>query len=183
MPPADGGDQCFLTLKEITHLGRRQLLRPCGVARVLEGRQVGLAMPVDFLLTQVAGMHVGFFSYGYRLLELTESVEGVALAGLVDIGLMKLDALVGRGSRKDFYDLYVIAQEMPLADLLSHGATKYPYARDFELMAVESMVLIENADRDVQPDLLIEAPWHKVRRFFIAQARALAEMWFEDQEV
>ena len=65
-------------------------------------------------------------------------------------------------------------------DLLARSASKYPYARDFELMAVESMVLFENADRDLQPDLLIEVPWEQVRQFFVAQARALGERWFGD---
>lgn len=135
------------------------------------------------LLTQVSGMHAGFFSYGYALLDPTESVEGVALAGITDIGLMKLDALIGRGSRKDFYDLYMIAQRIPLAELLSQGAIKYPYIRDFVLMAVESMVLFENADRDFQPELLIEVPWEQVKRFFVDKARALGKLWFEDQEL
>lgn len=134
------------------------------------------------LLTEVSGMHAGFFSYGYRLLDPTDSAEGVALAGLVDIGLMKLDALIGRGSRKDFYDLYAIAHEMSLAELLARAVLKYEYARDYELMAVESMVLFENADRDVQPDLLIQTPWEEVKEFFIAQARALGERWFGDRE-
>jgi hypothetical protein len=93
-----------------------------------------------------------------------------------------LDALIGRGSRKDFYDLYMIAQQMPLAALLSQGAQKYPYVRDFELMAVESMVLFENADRDLQPELLIELPWEQVKQFFVDQARALGQTWFGDQE-
>jgi hypothetical protein len=130
------------------------------------------------LLAQVSGIHVGFFSYGYPLVSLVESAEGVALAGIVDIGLMKLDALVDRGSRKDFYDLYAIAQEIPLAELLSQGAVKYPYIRDFELMVVESMVLFDNADRDVQPDLLIDVSWEEVRLFFTVQAQTLGEKWF-----
>jgi len=134
------------------------------------------------LLTQVSAMHAGFFSYGYPLLAPTSSVEGVALAGILDIGLMKLDALIGRGSRKDFYDLYIIAQHMPLAELLSQGAQKYPYVRDFELMAVESMVFFENADRDLQPELLIELPWQQVKQFFVDQARGLGRTWFGDQE-
>jgi len=105
-------------------------------------------------------------------------LEGVAVAALVDVGMMKLDALISRGSRKDFYDLYVVAQQVSIPDLLSLGRAKYPYARDFELMAVESLVLFENADRDVGPDLLIDLPWEQVRHFFIAQARALGQEWF-----
>ena len=40
------------------------------------------------LLLSASGLHVGFFGYGYILLEATNSVEGVALASVVDIGLM-----------------------------------------------------------------------------------------------
>jgi hypothetical protein len=120
-----------------------------------------------------------FFSYGYRLLEPTEAVCGIALASLIGIGLMKLDALVGRGSRKDFYDVYALAQQIPLPDLLARAESKYPYARDFALMAVESIVLFDNADRDLQPDLLIETPWPEIRQFFVTQAQALGKSWFE----
>lgn len=134
------------------------------------------------LLLQVSGLHVGFFGYGYILLEPTDSVEGVALGSLVDIGLMKLDALISRGSRKDFYDLYMIAQQISLPKLLELGQQKYPYARDFEIMAVESLVLFENADRDLQPDLLIDLPWTQVREFFVNQAQTLGQIWFGDKE-
>jgi len=130
------------------------------------------------LLLWALDVHIGFFGYGYPLLAPTDSVEGVAVAALVDIGMMKLDALISRGSRKDFYDLYVIAQQIPLPDLLALGSKKYPYARDFELMAVESLVLFENADRDLQPQVLLDLPWSAVRAFFMEQAQQLGDQWF-----
>jgi hypothetical protein len=133
------------------------------------------------LLLLVAGLHLGFFGYGYPLLETTDTVEGVALASLVDIGLMKLDALISRGSRKDFYDVYLIAQHVSIPDLLGLAARKYPYARDFELMALESLALFDNADRDLQPDLLIDLPWEQVRQFFVAEAKAIGQAWLWDE--
>ena len=134
------------------------------------------------LLLRVLDLHVGFFSYGYPLLQPTDSLEGVAIASIVDVGLMKLDALITRGSRKDFYDLYVVARQISIPDLLALAEGKYPYVRDFELMAMESLVLFENADRDLQPDLLIGLPWEQVRQFFIDQARDLGRAWFGSQE-
>jgi hypothetical protein len=95
---------------------------------------------------------------------------------------MKLDALISRGSRKDFIDLYFIAQQIPLPDLLALGQTKYPHARDFELMAVESLVLFENADRDVQPTMRVKVAWEEVRQFFIDQAQQLGQTWFGSDE-
>lgn len=130
------------------------------------------------LLLRVSEVHVGFFSYGYPLLEPAQTVEDVAVASLVDVGLMKLDALITRGSRKDFYDVHAILQQVPLLDLLALARAKYPHVRDFELMAAESLVLFDSADRDVQPELLVSLPWEQVRQFFIDQARDLGQRWF-----
>lgn len=133
------------------------------------------------LLLLISGLSVGFFGYGYPLVEQPDVVEGVAVASLADVGLMKLDALISRGSRKDFYDLYFVAQEIPISDLLILGETKYPRARDFQLMAVEGMVQFENADRDVQPEMLQIVPWEDVREFFTEQAKQLGQQWFGDE--
>jgi hypothetical protein len=134
------------------------------------------------LLLRLPELYVAFLSYGYPLLEPARSVEGVAVADLLDLGLMKLDALIGRGSRKDFYDVYAIAQHLPLHALLNRGSDKYPYARDFSLLAVESLVQFDHADTDHQPQLLLDAPWSTVRAFFEDQARALGQSWFSGGE-
>jgi len=131
------------------------------------------------LLLLVDGLHVGFFSYGYPLLEPAQTVENVYFASLLDIGLMKLDAVIGRGSRKDFYDLYVINRHISLQDLLHAGKRKYPQVRDFQLMALEALLQFDNADRDLQPDVLADLPWENVRLFFVQQVKALGADWFK----
>ncbi|MCB0085958.1 MAG: nucleotidyl transferase AbiEii/AbiGii toxin family protein, partial [Caldilineaceae bacterium] len=139
------------------------------IVQSLSSHRVQVLENVDGnLLLTLKNLRVGFFGYGYPMLATTDSINGVAVASLSDIGLMKLDALISRGSRKDFYDLYVIAQHISLAELLILGQTKYPYTKDFALMAIESLVLFDNADRDLQPQLLIDLTWSEVRAFFIA---------------
>lgn len=49
-------------------------------------------------------------------------------------------------------------------------------------MAVESLVLFENADRDVQPTTLVNVAWEDVRQFFIDQAQVLGQTWFGSDE-
>jgi len=120
------------------------------------------------LLLLVDGLHVGFFSYGYLLLEPVATVRKYPHASLLDIGLMKLDAVIGRGSRKDFYDLYVITRQIPLPDLLHAGERKYPQVRDFPLMATRGLILqFDNADRDLQPRCWLIYLGKNVRRFFV----------------
>jgi hypothetical protein len=131
------------------------------------------------LLMEIEDTHVGFFSYGYPLLEPPAEVSGVRVAGLLDIGMMKLDALISRGARKDYYDLYFIAQQMPLEEMLHQGPVKYPYAHDYEMMALTSLTDFDNADRDVAVETFDRVPWETVKDFFIAEARRLGRLWFE----
>jgi hypothetical protein len=167
----------FSNLDTVSRATRQEILRslvPSG-AQAIEDTEGNL-------LLDVHGIHVGFFSYSYPLLDPTEDVEGVAVAGIADIGLMKLDALISRGARKDFYDLYWIAQRIPLANLLEMGRKKYPYARDFEWLAVEGLVYFDNAERDVQPLLLEDVPWEEVKAFFRTEARRLGDVWLRPEE-
>ncbi len=131
------------------------------------------------LLMKVEGTHVGFFSYGYPLLEPPDEVVGVRVAGLLDIGMMKLDALISRGARKDYYDLYFIAQWVPLEEMLHQGPVKYPYAHDYEMMALTSLTDFDNADRDVAVETFDKLSWEAVKEFFVAEARRLGRRWFE----
>jgi predicted nucleotidyltransferase component of viral defense system len=126
----------------------------------------------------IEGVRVSFHSYHNPLLEPLRQLDQVPIASVMDIGLMKLDALITRGSRKDFYDLFAITWQIQLDQLLDRSAEKYPQFRDFALQAVESMILFDNADRDRQPALLIDTSWEDVRRFFLDTARDLANRWF-----
>ncbi len=130
------------------------------------------------LLMLVDGVRVGFFGYGYSLVGEPIRCENILLASLHDIGLMKCDALISRGSRKDFYDLFFITRDIHFDDLLKLGEKKYPLFRDFPLMVLESMLIFDNADRDVQPELFDDTPWDQVKQFFIEQAHLLSKNWF-----
>jgi len=131
------------------------------------------------LLLLVQNLHVGFFGYGCALLATPSLAEGVPMASVTDIGLMKLDALATRASRKDFYDLYAIAQRVPLRDLLDLAPTKYPLVRDFEALVVRYMAYFDRAEQE-QPPLMLEAvDWSTVKEFFREQAVELGRRWLE----
>ena len=165
----------FSVTDELHTLTRQELIR------IFSTRQAQVMESVDGnLLLLVNGTRAGFFSYNYTLLESNLMVEDICLASLLDIGLMKLDAIIGRGSRKDFYDLYIISRKIPIKNLLSAGERKYPQVRDFQLMSLEGLLQFDNADRDLQPEMLIDLPWEKVRGYFIEQGKMLGRDWFKN---
>ena len=54
------------------------------------------------LIYLVRDVRVGFYGYGYPLVAPLIEVEGLKLASVEDIALMKLNALLSRAARKDF---------------------------------------------------------------------------------
>lgn len=129
-----------------------------------------------FLAKQV---RIGFYGYGHPLIEPLAQVEGVSLAGLIDIGLMKLDALLARASRKDFHDLYAICQQIPLRNLLDASPKKYTHVRDFEAQAVRHLVYFDRAEQETPVPLIEEVSWKHVKAFFRNQAKELGTSWLE----
>jgi hypothetical protein len=129
------------------------------------------------LVLLVNGVRVGFYGYGYELVAPLGEAGGVALASLADIGLMKLDALLGRASRKDFHDLYAICQRTNLQALLALAPRKYPAVRDFAAQAARHMVYFERADQETPVPLLEDTPWETVKTWFRQQAREIVECW------
>jgi hypothetical protein len=106
------------------------------------------------LVLVVKDVKVGFYGYGCDLLAPLVDAEGVQMASIIDIGLMKMDALLARASRKDFHDLYAICQRIPLQNLLEQAPRKYPGVRDFEAQVVRHMVYFERAEQETDVPML-----------------------------
>jgi len=121
----------------------------------------------------VNGVRVSFFRYAYPLIEPLVSYEGVELASLRDISLMKIVAVSDRGSRKDFVDLYVISTRVwPLAEALDSLPRKF--GETYSLGHIlRSLQYFEDAERE--PELRLVDPgisWPQVKRFFKDQVLA-----------
>jgi len=124
-------------------------------------------------------VRVGFFGYGYELVEPLSQAEGIALASVEDIGLMKLDALLSRASRKDFHDLYIICQRMTLRELLDLAPRKYPSVRDFEAQVTRHMLMFERAEQETPVPLIEQVAWQTVKDWFQGQAKIIGSSWLE----
>lgn len=130
-------------------------------------------------------VRVGFYGYGYDLVAPLVEIpvpqgqagHAVRLASIEDIALMKLDALLARAARKDFYDLYFIYQNIPLRRILDLAPKKYPSTRDFESQTVKRLVYFEIAEKDVDPQLLSPVSWGEVKEYFIEQSKQIADSW------
>jgi predicted nucleotidyltransferase component of viral defense system len=131
------------------------------------------------LVYLVQNVRVGFYGYGYELVTPLVETPEARFASIEDIALMKLDALLARAARKDFYDLYFICQKISMRQVLNLAPKKYPHTRDFEAQSVKRLTYFESAEQDPDPTLLYPVTWNEVKEYFIAQAREIGRGWIE----
>ena len=87
--------------------------------------------------------------------------EGITLASPKDIAAMKINAVEGRGTKKDFVDIYQLLQHYSLDDLLAFYSQKYPNYSLFR--ALLSLNYFDDADPQAMPKMLIPADWEEVK--------------------
>jgi hypothetical protein len=167
----------FANIETLDDYLRRGIVEELGKdhsVNLLQDSVLGLVLEVD-------GQSASFFSYGYPLLAPTDLVSGVQVAGILDIGLMKLDAIAGRGTRKDFYDVYFIASHVPLDELFARSSDKYPESHSFDMRVLTALVDFDIADQQEEPIMLRPVEWEQVKVFFMAEARRLGQKWFSGE--
>lgn len=75
----------------------------------------------------INGVKLDLLAHKYPLIENLETVEGIRLVSLKDIGAMKLNAIYNNGTRlKDFVDIYALLEIFPLHELIEASEKKYP---------------------------------------------------------
>jgi len=73
----------------------------------------------------VNGIKVDIVNYPYPWLNTVINQDNLNLAGIKDIAAMKLAAIIGRGTMKDFIDLYFLLKQFSLNQILEFYKQKY----------------------------------------------------------
>lgn len=94
----------------------------------------------------VNDVKIELFAHNYPLIDDLRIKEGIRLAGLKDLVAMKLNAVAGRGSKKDFWDIASLLEIFPLEDMLSYFRSKYQSADEWHL--IRSLTYFDDAERE-----------------------------------
>lgn len=128
----------------------------------------------DTLLGEFEGVKISFFRYHYPLIGEPVFALGIRFASLQDIAAMKLDAISRRGTRRDFIDLYFIAQSgMTMVEALNCYQRKYAGLNVNIIHVIKSLAYFVDAEADPMPRMLTKVSWDKVKHFFEQEAKSL----------
>ena len=105
----------------------------------------------------------------YPWIDTPLTTDGLTLASPKDIAAMKINAIEGRGSRKDFIDIYLLLQHYTLDEILTFYSQKYPNHSIFR--ALLSLTYFDDADAESMPKMSLPTAWEEMKRHIIETAR------------
>ncbi len=127
-----------------------------------------LAEEEGSLTMEIEGVKASFFRYEYPFLDSIVELDQTRMAGILDIAAMKVIALMQRGAKRDFVDLYAILQETPFHKLAGHMIKRFGIERVNPVQMGKSLVYFADADTNPEPAYRkgMELNWEDVRYFF-----------------
>lgn len=137
------------------------------------GKATILKKTPNIYIYQVDGIKVDLVNYPYPWLSEVLKEDNLKLAGTADIGAMKLSAITGRGTKKDFIDLYFLLEKYNLKELMTFYNKKYHDGSEF--LVLKSLAYFEDADKDADPVMLRNIKWHEVKQFISEKTEAYIE--------
>ncbi len=131
------------------------------------GKVVVTQSTKNVLITKIDEIKVDFVNYKYPLLTDCLVVDNIRMLSTKDIAAMKLNAIAGRGSKKDFIDLYFLLKEFSLKEILSFYSQKYHDGSLF--MVQKSLTYFDDAEYQLQPKMYKDFNWELCKQKIIEE--------------
>lgn len=119
----------------------------------------------------VAGVKVDIVNFPYAWKKPTVEEDGIKIADIEDIAAMKVAAAIGRGTKKDFYDIAQLLEHYSLQDILGLFLEKYPHSSEFT--ALKGLTYFDDAESDADPNMLVKQTWNNVKKTIIKAVNRL----------
>jgi len=129
------------------------------------------------LFLEINNIAVSFFTYSYPLLKPLITSENLNIASLEDIAAMKLIAIIQRGVKRDFIDLYFLSQIFGLEKIMN--LTKKKYAGFNKYLACQALVYFKDAqgEQAAEVELIKPLSWEKVKKYLEAEVGQVKRRW------
>ena len=108
------------------------------------------------------GVKIDFVDYScYPWIDDPLVEDGLCLASPKDIAAMKINAIEGRGTRKDFIDVFYLLQRFSLSEILGFYQQKYPEYSIFR--ALMSLTYFNDAEKQNMPKMFKHDTWEEMK--------------------
>ncbi len=107
-------------------------------------------------------IEVDLIKYSYPLINPVLEEGSIRLLSIEDISAMKLSAIAGRGSKKDFYDIFYLLPKLGFSELFDYFGKKFPSTNRFQIL--KSLTYFDDADLEPDPLTIENIEWEFVKK-------------------
>lgn len=131
--------------------------------------------PPHTLLGTFQDVKFSIFRYDYPLIDQSEQFQQITIAGIKDIAAMKLTAICGRATKRDYIDLFVLQKQFSFETMLSWYEQKFGPLGNNLYVIIKALGFFEDAEDDSMPQMLISISWDEVKQFFAKESLRLGK--------
>jgi len=126
-------------------------------------------------------MKFSLFVYKYPVILPLKSFLNISIMDVCEIGAMKLEAIATRGKKRDFIDLYFIAEKVErLENILRLYNKKYGEFGNKMFHIIKSLTYFDDAEEDEMPRMIIAVDWLNIKKFFETEVQKIAKKFIKD---
>jgi hypothetical protein len=105
---------------------------------------------------------VDFVSHPHPLLKPSLKMDEIRMFSTEDIIAMKVQAILGRGRKKDFWDIAELLQHYSIADFIKFHSEKYA-SQNLLITVPQAITFFSDAEEDEDPISLKNQTWQTVK--------------------
>ncbi len=127
---------------------------------------------VNIYISEINKIKVDFVNYSrFPQIDQIIEIQGIRMFAPKEIAAMKLNAISGRGSKKDFIDLYFLLKTFTLEEMIGFYREKYTDVSEF--LMLKSLSYFGDADTQPQPKVFTDFNWEKCKKTILQEVNKL----------
>ena len=112
----------------------------------------------------IDNVKIDIIRHPHTLIRPQLNIDGIRMLSTEDIIAMKVQAILGRGKKKDFWDIAELLQHFSVADFIQFHKEKYA-TQNLLITVPHSITFFLDADDSEEPISLKNQTWEKVKAF------------------
>jgi len=110
----------------------------------------------------IDNIKVDIVYYPHPLVDKIETIDSIRFYNDKDLMAMKIQAILGRGKKKDFWDIAELLEHYSLDEFIACHKAKYP-SQMLGISIPSALVYFTDADESEEPETIKPMTWPKVK--------------------
>ncbi|HLF46942.1 MAG TPA: nucleotidyl transferase AbiEii/AbiGii toxin family protein [Chitinophagaceae bacterium] len=122
------------------------------------------ANPRFGIFTFIADVKIDFILHPHPLIRPEMNIEGIRMFSTEDIIAMKVQAILGRAKKKDFWDVAELLNHFTIPDFITFHKEKY-FSQNLMITVPQALTYFADAEESEDPVSLKNQTWASVKDF------------------